>query len=66
MNELERALQNPVNTELDFYLEITPTAGVRNDINEIKRKAADAIDATSRLAAIREILSENTQSPPTR
>ena len=60
MNELEKALQNPDDSDLDFYLEVTPTAQIRYDITEIKRKASDATDATSKLAEIRDIVSENT------
>ena len=58
MNPLELALlQNSGSVEdLDFYLETTPTETVRKDIEEIKRKAADATNATQKLAAIKAVL----------
>ena len=40
MNELEKALQNPDDSDLDFYLEVTPTAQIRYDITEIKHLEA--------------------------
>ena len=61
MNPLELALlQNSGSVEdLDFYLETTPTETVRKDIEEIKRKAADATDATRKLAAIKAVFNHD-------
>ena len=56
MNELEKALITQKDSDLDYYLDASPTAQIRIDIEEIKRKAADGTDATSKIAAIKSIL----------
>lgn len=56
MNLLEKALANPDNEDLNSYLDIEPTAQIRRDVEEIKRKASDESEATRKLAAITAIL----------
>ena len=58
MNELEKALITQSDSDLDFYLDSSPTAQIRIDIEEIKRKAADGTDATRKISAIKSILQE--------
>ena len=60
MNQLEIALaQSDENASLEFYLEVTPLSKIREDIEEIKRKAADQGFATQKLQAIKSILEEH-------
>ena len=45
MNELEKALLDPSDDLLSFYLEIELTADIRRDIEEIRKNAALSTDA---------------------
>ena len=45
MNDLEKALQDLSDGELDCYLEVTPTHAVRKDIEQIRRNAALTTEA---------------------
>ena len=58
MNELEKAILTQSNSDLDAYIDFTPTAQIRADIEDIKRKAANETTATSKIASIREILGQ--------
>jgi hypothetical protein len=61
MNELEKALITQSDSDLDAYLDFSPTAKIRADIEDIKQKAADGTDATRKIAAIQKILLENSK-----
>lgn len=59
MNQLEKALIAQSDSELDAYLDCSPTAQIRVDVEDIKQKAADGTGATHKIAAIQKILLEN-------
>ena len=57
MNELEKALVQD-DAALDAYLDLSPTAQIRADIESIKAKSADANDASRKIAQIAKILNK--------
>ena len=59
MNELEKALITESDSELDDYLELRPTAQIRFDIEDIKRKASAPSAATRKIAAIQKIIMDS-------
>lgn len=56
MNELEEALTDVSNGQLDFYLENQPTAQIRADIEDIKNKSIVSTTCGRLKADIQKIL----------
>jgi hypothetical protein len=58
MNQLERALLDLSNNNLDFYLEVTPTVKIREDIEDMRSRQASLTDAGRIRERLREIVRE--------
>lgn len=56
LNELEKVLLDGGDDSLDFYLEITPTAQVRADIEQIRRRAANTTPAGALIEQMRALI----------
>ena len=56
MNELERALLDLESDALDYYLETTSTDKIRDDIQEVKHKAACSTESGVLRLAIQSVL----------
>lgn len=58
LNELEKALLDGGDDSLDFYLEITPTAQIRADIEQLRRRAANTTPAGALIESMQALLDQ--------